>query len=207
MIAHLVGSVARTEANSVVLDVNGVGYRVFVPLSVLTNLPPSGEKMMLFTTMSVREDDISLYGFRTQEELQVFQMATSVSGVGPKVALSMLSVLDGGELARAIAGSDARALTKIPGVGPKLAQRVILELGERMAELAFDRKVDALTSRQTQQENAAFEDIVEALVNLGYARADSRKAAERVLSGASDKTNTPALIREALNMLAGTGRR
>jgi Holliday junction DNA helicase RuvA len=209
MIAHLSGTVARTEANSVVLDVNGVGYRVFVPLSVLSNLPGAGQKTTLYTTLSVAPQtfDFTLYGFRTVEEQQTFQMLTSVSGVGPKVALSMLSVLDAGDLARAISGNDTRALTKVPGVGPKLAQRVCLELGERMAEFAFTQRVEALTAGQTPEENAAYEDVVEALVNLGYSRPDSRKAAERVLSNAQDKTNTPALIRDALNMLSGSGRR
>lgn len=207
MIAQLSGIVARTEANSVVLDVNGVGYRVFVPLSVLSALPETGGKATLHTTMIVREDDIALYGFRTLEEQQVFQLVTSVTGVGPKVALSMLSVLDTGELARAISSNDTRALTKIPGVGPKLAQRVALELGERMAELAFAQRIETLTSRQTPEENAAYEDVVEALVNLGYSRPDSRKAAERALSHSADKTSAPALIREALNLLTSSGKR
>jgi len=207
LIAQLTGIVARTAANSVVLDVNGVGYRAFVPLSVLSSLPDTGGKATLYTIMVVREDDITLYGFRTLEEQQVFQLVTSVTGVGPKVALSMLSVLDAGELARAISSNDLRALTKIPGVGPKLAQRVILELGERMAEFAFAQRVEAMTARQTPEENAAYEDVVEALVNLGYSRPDSRKAAERVIANSADKTNTPALIREALNLLTSLGKR
>lgn len=207
MIAHLSGAVARIEANSVVLDVNGVGYRVFVPLTVLASLPEVGGKTTLYTAMAVREDDISLYGFRTHEELQVFQIVTSVTGVGPKVGLSMLSVHEAGELARAISSNDTRALTKAPGVGPKLAQRVCLELGERMAEFAFTQRVESLTGGQTPQENAVFEDVVEALVNLGYSRPDSRKAAERVMSNATDKTNTAGLMREALNLLTSAGKR
>lgn len=207
MIAQLSGTVARQEANSVVLDVNGVGYRVFVPLSALSELPVNGATVTLYTTMVVREDEMTLYGFRTLEEQQVFQIVTGVTGVGPKVALSMLSVLEADELARAIASNDTRALTQIPGVGPKLAQRLCLELGERMATMAFERRVDALAARATPQENAAFEDVVEALVNLGYSRADSRKAAERAITGATDRSNTPALIREALNLLTGAGRR
>jgi holliday junction DNA helicase RuvA len=207
MIAHLNGAVTRIDANSVILDVNGVGYRVYAPVSVLAGLPEVGQKTLLHTIMAVREDDITLYGFGTLEEQQVFQILTGVTGVGPKVALSMLSVLDVGELARAIAGNDTRALTKVPGVGPKLAQRVCLELGERMAEFSFTQRVDAMTSRQTPQENEAFEDVVEALINLGYSRPDSRKAAERAMANAADKTSVPAVIRDALNLLAGQGKR
>jgi Holliday junction DNA helicase RuvA len=206
MIAHLNGSVAAMEANSVVLDVNGVGYRAFVPSSLLATLPVIGGKAILHTVMVVREDDISLYGFASPEERHVFQTLTSVTGVGPKVGLAMLSVYDFSELSRAISQSDVKALTKIPGVGPKLAQRVCLELGERMAEFAFERRVDALAAGQTPEQNAAYEDIVEALVNWGYSRSDSKKSAERAISNATDKSNTPELIRVALNLLTGGSR-
>jgi Holliday junction DNA helicase RuvA len=206
MIAHLSGTVARLEANSVVMDVNGVGYLVYVPLGVLSGLSEVGGKAMLYTTMAVREDDITLYGFSTLDEQRAFQLATSVTGVGPKVALSMLSVLDAGELARAISSNDTKTLTKIPGVGPKLAQRICLELGERMAEFAFSQRLDSLTASSTPQENAAFEDVVEALINFGYSRPDSKKAAERAIANAADKANIPALVREALNFLSSGGR-
>jgi len=206
LIAHLSGTVARIEANSVVLDVNGVGYLVYVPLGVLSGLAEVGGKAMLYTTMAVREDDITLYGFSTLDEQRAFHLVTGVTGVGPKVALSMLSVLDAGELARAISSNDTKALTRIPGVGPKLAQRVCLEIGERMAEFAFGQRVEAMTAAGTPQENAAFEDVVEALTNFGYSRADSKKAAERAISNASDRSNIPALVRDALNILSSGGR-
>jgi Holliday junction DNA helicase RuvA len=201
VIAQLTGLVARTEASSVILDVNGVGYRVLVPLSVLSSLPETGQKTLLYTTMTVREDDISLYGFRSLEEQAVFQMVTGVSGVGPSVALSMLSVLDAAEVARAIAGNDTKTLTKIPRVGPKLAQRICLELGERMAEFSFTQRLETINRSGSAEENAAFEDVVEALVGLGYSRPDAKKAAERALSAAADKTNTAVLIRESLNLM------
>ncbi len=207
MIAQLTGVVAGTEANSVVLDVGGVGYRVFVPSSVLSGLPETGGRVTLYTVMTVREDDISLFGFASVEERQVYQLLTSVTGVGPKVGLAMLSVYSVDELGRAISGNDTKALGKVPGVGPKLAQRVALELGERMAEFAFTRRLESVTAGGSPEQNAAFEDVVEALVNLGYSRPDSKKAAERAMSAASDKTNTSALIRESLNILTNLGRR
>lgn len=207
MIAQLSGLVARTEANSVILDVNGVGYRVFVPLGVLSSLPAAGGKAMLYTTMTVREDDISLYGFATLDEQQAFLLLTSVSGVGAKVALSLLSVLDVGELSRAVSTSDTKLLTKTPGVGPKLAQRICLEIGERMAEFAFAQRIDAMTSGNSAQENEAYEDVVEALVNLGYSRPDAKRAAERAISNAPDKANASALIKDALALLSSGGKR
>lgn len=201
MIARLNGLVAAVEANSVVIDVNGVGYRASVPLSVLTSLPGIGAKITLHTVMTVREDDISLYGFSSTDERTVFLMITGVTGVGPKVGLSMLSVYDAAELARAISTNDVKSLTKIPGVGPKLAQRVAYELGEQMAEHAFAQRLEALSAAHTPSENAAFEDAIDALVNLGYSRPESRKAVERASHAAGDKTDAPNLIRQALNLL------
>lgn len=206
MIAQLTGTVARVEANSVVLDVNGVGYRVYVPLSALASLSAESGRATLHTTMTVREDDITLYGFQTLDEQRIFQLLIGVAGVGPKLALSMLSVFDAAELARIISTNDLKALTKVPGVGPKLAQRVSLELGERLAEFAFERRVEALATGRMPQENQAFEDVVEALIGLGYSRADSRKAAERALAQSEDKTNAPRMIAAALRLLTGAGR-
>ena len=209
MIAQITGTVVRTEASSVVVDVGGVGYRLLVPLGVLSNLPEAGGKTTLFTTLVIAPNtmELTLYGFGRLEEQQVFGVLTSVTGVGPKVALSMLSVLDVADLARAISGSDTKALTKVPGVGPKLAQRICLELGERMAEFLFTARIEQAVSAQTAAENEAYEDVVEALVGLGYSRPDSRKAAERAISNASDKANTPSLIKDALNLLTSGGKR
>lgn len=206
MIAHLTGTVARTEANSVVLDVNGVGYRAYVPLSVLAGLPRDGSPVTLFTSMVVREDDISLYAFRTEHELKVFQALTGVTGVGPKLALSLLSVLEGPELARAIAGGDTRALTRVPGVGPKLAQRLVLELGDKMAAIVFEQRVEMAEAGGAPVGGAALDDIVEALVNLQYSRSDARRAAEQVITASGGATDVPSLLREALRVLSGTGK-
>lgn len=203
MIAHLTGTVLRTDANSVVLDVNGVGYRALVPLNVLSSLPPEGGKLSLFTTMIVREDDITLYGFRSAEEQQMFQELMAVAGVGPKVALSLLSVLEGPQLAQAIASGDTKTLTRVPGVGPKLAQRIALELGDRMARMAFDLKVQGAAGAPTAAGSQVFEDIVEMLVSLQYNRTDARKAAERVVAESGGEADVPTLIRKALNILSG----
>jgi len=200
MIAHLRGAVASVDGNAVVIDVHGVGYRVYVPLTVLATLPPEGEPAFLHITTVVREDDWALYGFSRPAEQALFHMLMGVTGVGPKVALSMLSVLDGQALAQAIATGDARALTSVPGVGAKLAQRVILELGDRAAELAFASRVAA--GEGGDRRAAGLDDVVEALVGLGYSRADSRRAAERVLADAGADAEPTTLIRAALGLLA-----
>jgi Holliday junction DNA helicase RuvA len=209
MIAHLSGTVARLEANSVIVDVGGVGYRLLVPLGVLSGLPEVGGKVTLFTTLSIAANtmELTLYGFAQQEEQQIFSILTSVTGVGPKVALSMLSVLDVADLARAISGNDTKSLTKVPGVGPKLAQRVCLELGERMASFLFTARIEQATTPRAKEENEAYEDVLEALIGLGFGRPDSKRAAERAIANATDKANTPALIKDALNLLTSGGKR
>ena len=207
MIAQLTGNVIRTEANSVVLDVGGVGYRVNTPLSTLSRLPKEGEKTTLFTIMLVREDDISLYGFRTLEEQKLFLLLTSVTGIGPKLAISMLSVMEWGELCIAVSSNDQKSLVRIPGVGAKLAQRLCLELGDRLTEFMVAQKIERPSAGSDITDHALFEDIQEALVNLGYSRADSRRAAERVIQANPGKSNAGHLIREALNLLSGGGAR
>ncbi len=204
MIAQLTGAVARTEGSSVILDVGGVGYQVFVPVPVLSTLPESGGKLTLITHLIVREDELTLYGFSDTLQLSAFRILLGVSGVGPKVALALLSTLDVSELARALSTSDTRIITKVPGVGPKLAQRMCLELGDKMAAFAFEQKTDrAVAGQQTAQENAAYEDVIDGLVGLGYGRPDARRAADRALAAAADRTNTSALISAALRYLTG----
>lgn len=202
MIAQLTGIVVHREGNGVVLDVNGVGYLVLVPATVLASLPEDKAQTTLLTHLIVREDDLSLYGFSNQTQLQAFRILLSVSGVGPKVALALLSTLEVAELARALSTSDTRVITKVPGVGPKMAQRLCMELGDKMSIFAFEDKVQrAESGKQTEAENRAFEDAVEGLVALGWSRADSKRAVQKVFDGASDKTNVASLISASLRLL------
>jgi Holliday junction DNA helicase RuvA len=202
MIAQLTGTVARTEGNSVVLDVSGVGYQVFVPATVLSALPEGGAKFTLMTHLIVREDEMTLYGFSNQTEMQAFKILLGVSGVGPKVALALLSTLEVPDLARALSTNDTRAVTKVPGVGPKLAQRLCLELGDRMAAFAFEKRTERTEAgTKTAQENAAYEDVIEALIQFGYSRPDARKATDRVFNEAKDRTDTGAMVTAALRWL------
>ena len=202
MIAQLTGLVARTEGSSVILDVNGVGYHVFVPATVLSALPEANIKTTLITHLIVREDEMTLYGFLQQMDLQAFRILLGVSGVGPKVALALLSTLDVGELARALSTSDTRLITKVPGVGPKLAQRMCLELGDKMSAFVFEDKIQrAGSSKQTTEENLAYEQAIEGLVSLGYGRPDAKKAVQRAFENATDRTNAGVIVSAALRML------
>ncbi len=205
MIAQLIGIVVRTEGNCVVLDVGGVGYQITVPVNVLAGLPETGAKATLLTHLVCRvqpDFEMTLYGFISDRQLRTFRALIGVQGVGAKVALAMLSTLEVDELARAISTNETKLLTKVPGVGPKLAQRLCLELGDSMAAMSFERRAErvAATSK-TADENVSYEDVIEALVGLGYSRADSRRATDAVFAAAPNKTDTPALISAGLQFL------
>ncbi|CCW36099.1 Holliday junction DNA helicase subunit RuvA [Chthonomonas calidirosea] len=203
MIAQLRGRVVRADAGAVVLDVAGVGYLVHVPTPLLASLSACEGDVTLLTHLVVREDELSLYGFSRITELQIFRLLLGVSGVGPKAALALLSALDEGELARALATGDIKRLTQVPGVGPKLAQRLSLELGDKVSVLAFEQRIEQATgtAQRTALENAAWEDAIEGLVALGYSRADARRAIERVFPDLPDRTDAAALLQAGLKLL------
>lgn len=202
MIARLTGALAYAEANVVVIDVAGVGYRVTVPVNTLAQLGEVGSSVTLHIHTSVREDDISLYGFSTLEQQKVYELLLGVSGIGPKVALAVLSGMEVSALADAVSAGDARTLTRIPGLGPKNAQRILLELREKMQLMSFERRADeSAASKKRLPEDVMLADVIDGLINLGYNRNDARKAAERAMSETGEKTNTAALLRAALNLL------
>ena len=221
MIAQLTGTVARRGGAFVVLDVGGVGYKVSVPLSVLEALPPEpdlddapAKSVTLITHLIVREDDLALYGFNSDTELRAFELLLTVSGVGPKVALALLSALVVDDLADAIANDDVRTLTRVPGVGAKTAQRMVLELKDKFAALGFESRMSLLAvgsePKTTRPKNDVGNDVVSALTNLGYNKAE----AERATVAARDEKNKngdaspdfAGLLRAALNRLTGGGK-
>jgi len=206
MIAQLTGTLAAREANSVVLDVHGVGYRVHVPVSSPVFLARPGDRVSLHTVMAVREDAITLYGFSTPLERDLFLMVTGVSGVGPRIGLSMLSVLSPADLARAIANGDTACLTRVPGVGPKLAQRLAYELGDRMAHALPELTAEEARGAAAAPEARAVDDAIEALIALGYNRTDARKAAEQAAREAAGAAEAAVLVRNALRALSSAGR-
>jgi len=201
MIAHVRGTLVEKDTAAVVVDVNGVGYRVLVPETVSAVLPAVGEQVHLLTTFYVREEEMSLYGFATAEQRRLFEMLIGVSGVGPKAALSLLSVMDAEQLAMAIAGEDIKRLTSAPGVGTKIAQRIAMELKEKAAEIAWQRKVDRLAAKGKPLPSDRLEDAVEALMALGYNRTDARRAVETAAKSLPSEADTDALVLNALQVL------
>lgn len=203
MIASLRGQLTRVESTYVVLDVGGVGYKVSVPVSVLTAYA-EGATAHLHIYSHVRAEEFSLFGFVSLDDQRVFELLLSVTGIGPKVALSILSAMDSQVLAQAVASEDSKTLVRIPGLGLKTAQRLILELREKLAILIFDRKVDQIQAKsQKPPEDDLYDDVVEGLVNLGYNRNDARKASDKVFKENPKERNMGTLLKAALNVLTG----
>jgi Holliday junction DNA helicase RuvA len=195
MIAAIEGTIAsRTGDRVVVRTSGGVHYELAVPVGVLERLPADGKAVTLRTVLIVRDDAWSLYGFDREFERRVFQRLLGATGVGPRLALAMVSALGGTRVVRAVKGGDLALLTTIPGIGKKTAERMVVELKDRLADLASaEAAADAPPPAADQ--------AVQALVNLGYAPADAETAVRAVLS--VDGAAAPAeLIRQALTQLA-----
>lgn len=196
MIALLSGTLALKEADRVVVRTpSGVGYECFVPTRALQALPPPGHPVELHTHLAVREDGQTLYGFATAEERRVFQRLLQATGVGPRLALAMLSALTSERLVRSIREKDIAALVSVPGVGKKTAERLVLELEGKTDDLAAEVGVQAATS--------ASEAATKALVRLGYRAAEADEAVRRVLA-ADGRQGTADLVKAALAYLSGS---
>jgi holliday junction DNA helicase RuvA len=197
MIGFLSGNILEKNASEVVVDVNGVGYRVFVSLLALSNLPELGQKVSLRIRTVVREDALDLYGFVTRSEEELFLLLTSVSHVGPKMALGVLSGLEVPDLVAAIAKSDVAKLTRIHGVGKKTAERLVLELKDKMKTVALNGQ----TAPRVSQSGPASDDLISALLNLGYKPAQAEAAAKLAAERAGEGATFELLFREALKSL------
>lgn len=202
MIAYLSGTIFHKETNNVVIDVGGVGYDVMIPLSTFYDLDDIGEKVSLRIHTVVREDAISLFGFQTSLEKDLFLHLISVSGIGPKSAITALSGMSADEIINAIRHNNLARLNSIPGVGKKTAERIVIELRDKIVKLS-GLAADATPGSDSgaPSGDSVFEDSVSALVNLGYQRA----AAERVVKSAMQEGVEPSvqkLLRRSLQLLA-----
>ena len=198
MYAYLKGVVADKGANELVLDVGGVGYLLSCSMTTLQETPPIGETMKAYTYFSVREDAMELFGFATPEEKSMFLRLLSVSGVGPNLALSILGAMPLRDLTLAIVTGDAAALSRAPGVGKKTAQRIALELKEKVMESDLEAAPAAAPLPPAQEDAAA--EALAALQALGYTPAEAARAVSLV-RGQSDSANE--LVRLALRGMAG----
>ena len=199
MIAHLRGKIFSKQPNRVVVDVSGVGYDVFVPLSTFYGMGEPGAETALRIHTHVREDALQLFGFATALEQELFERLISVSGIGPKVALAVLSGIEPKELLRAIERGDLARLTAIPGVGKKTSERIVLELKDRLPRGSADAAPVAGDGDATPA--PLQDDVISALVNLGYHRPLAEKAASSAVRVAPD-AGFERTLKQALRELA-----
>lgn len=199
MIARLRGSIVEKSPNQVIVDVQGVGYDVTIPLSTFYQLPDPPGAVELVIHTHVREDALALYGFRTAREKLVFEKLMSVSGIGPKLAITVLSGLEANELIRAIRQNDLAKLTRIPGVGRKTAERMVLELRDKLMPVEEESHEPVYTGFSPQEE-----DVLSALTNLGY----QRPIAERALNVVAGRETLAfdALLKQSLQALVRTSK-
>jgi Holliday junction DNA helicase RuvA len=201
MIAHLDGILIQKTTQSVILDNSGIGYEVFVPLSTFYALPDKDERVGLHIYTHVREDALTLFGFRTPIEKEIFLMLISVSGIGPKLAINILSGIGPDDLLEAMAHGDALRLQSIPGVGKKTAERIALELREKALGVRGDLEAPP-AKIVTDEDKRIFDDALSALLNLGYPPKSAKMAVEKALNLVK-AVSLENLIKEALRLLAG----
>lgn len=181
MYSYIRGPLAEIETDHIVIDVNGIGYNIYVPVNCYDYLPGLGEECKIHTYLHVREDAMILYGFLTKDDLELFKQLITVSGIGPKGAIGILSALSADDLRFAILAGDSKAISKAPGIGAKTAQRVILELKDKMSiEDAFEKKSEHVAAQHITSNNQVKNDAVLALNALGYSSSESLKAVSKV---------------------------
>lgn len=200
MFAYIKGILEEKSTNYVVIDVGGIGYKIFMSNISINEIGDLGNKVKVHTHYYVREDNISLYGFLTHEELKMFELLLSVSGIGAKSAIAMLSNITPAGFACAIISNNVALLKKIPGIGPKTAQRIILELQDKLKseqEIAKQEEQTEITTINTASENV--EEAMQALQILGYNRKEIDKAFEKI---ANTDVSVEELIKKGLSILA-----
>ena len=193
MIAHLRGRLIAKHPNQAIVEAGGVGYDVVITVPAFSELPATGAEVALHIHTHVREDALALYGFLRAEEKQLFEKLITVSGIGPKLAITILSGIATADMVRAIRTNDYARLTKIPGIGRKTAERMCVELRDKLEGFG---EVQAVVSH-----SAAEEDVISALTNLGYQRGLAEKAVERAVQSAG-RENFDAMFRAALGALS-----
>jgi Holliday junction DNA helicase RuvA len=201
MIGYLKGILLQKKPNMVLVEVHGVGYEVFIPLTSFYELSSEGSEVSLRIHTHVREDALTLFGFHTQREKDLFLKLVSISGIGPKLAIAILSGAQVEEIAQAIAEGNLVRLTAIPGVGRKTAERLVLELKSQVTAFLLPEQMEAVSGSNAP--SPLEEDILSALVNLGYPRASAEKAISVVLRSAECERTFEEVLRSTLRRLAG----
>ncbi|MFR1739116.1 MAG: Holliday junction branch migration protein RuvA [Clostridia bacterium] len=198
MFAYIKGSLEMKSSGYIVIDINGLGYKIFMSQNNIDSIGELHNIIKVFTYVKVREDDISIFGFKTQEELKMFELLISVSGVGAKSALVMLSCIEPSDFAIAVISNDVKVLTKVPGIGNKSAQRIILELKDKLKEEQLEEKLKD-SSKKLKDNSENINEAISGLMVLGYSKKDIEKAFEHL---DIDNLSIEDLIKKGLILLS-----
>ena len=198
MFAYIKGSLEMKSSGYIVIDINGLGYKIFMSQNNIDSIGELHNIIKVFTYVKVREDDISIFGFKTQEELKMFELLISVSGVGAKSALVMLSCIEPSDFAIAVISNDVKVLTKVPGIGNKSAQRIILELKDNLKEEQLEEKLKD-SSKRLKDNSENINEAISGLMVLGYSKKDIEKAFEHL---DIDNLSIEDLIKKGLILLS-----
>lgn len=202
MIALINGSLIYKSISHVIVEANGIGYQIFIPLTTFYELPDTNQKVTLYIHTHVRQDDISLFGFGTGEEKGVFELMISVSGIGPKLAMNILSGISAEELIRAVSHGNLERLVAIPGVGKKTAERMILELKDKVVKLSTYEAVYK-DDGDIRVYDSIIDDVLSALINLGYKSQKAREVMDKIIKESPESLTLDILLKKALKILAG----
>ncbi len=201
MISYIKGELVELTENAIVLDHDGMGFLIMMPASILSKLPAIGSELKVHTYLYVKEDALDLYGFLTKDDLKVFRLLITVSGIGPKGALAILSTMSPDDLRFAVLAGDSKTISKAPGIGSKTAQKLIIELKDKLKiEDVLDGGADGGYEPQSDMGDTAAAEAVMALTALGYSSADATRAVRQVDGGAD--MDSEALLKAALKKLA-----
>ena len=201
MYSYIKGTLTEMEEDALVVEANGVGYHIYTTGQTFRYLPSLGEEIKVYTYLHIREDAMLLFGFLTKDELKVFKLLLGVSGIGPKGALAILSVMTTDDLRFAVLGDDANAIAKAPGGGAKTAQRLILELKDKLSlEDAFEQKLEHVQEAAVEKAKGAKNEAVQALVALGYSSSEALKALNGI--EITEETDVEDILKQALKNMA-----
>ena len=201
MYVHLRGKLIEPSPSHIVVDVGGIGYKVFISASCFSKLPQTGSEVFLHTSFIVRENFQALYGFLTSKERDVFEVLINISGIGPKLALSLVGHMSLTDLQSAVINADSKFISRVPGVGKKTAERLIVEMRDKLPDMFGKNPSEYQVIVAAGSGSQLSRDIAGALVNLGYNQIKAQTAAQKTIESRSESSDLSVLIREALKFV------